>query len=498
MQEADRHDDADGALELARYLGGLPLALVAAGGLIRERGGSFAAYREKLAAVLAAVPAGDYPDSVIGAVKLSYDALDDDARAVLDLFAWCAPDGLEARLLTNAPKEAWVAGTREDVGREAFELFASDDRVDAALAALVRRSLLVRAGTGYSLHRMSAAAVRALQAQAGRRGAVARAAAAVLAASYPTKPSVTANWPACAGLTPHVQALHRVWPMAEGDLLASAAAEYLFNQSSLYLQEMAEPATALALAEVSLRLKQARLPESDRDVALGWSILGLAYLEAFRLAEAVAAQAEAVRLCKAHDHGAAELAAAHNNHAAALRALGQETGDRALLEQALAADEAALELERERCGEESEAVAGSLANLAWSLRALGDLAQARALSLQALAIRRKLLPSGDARLGTSLTNAGSFHLWLGEAGAALPLLTEALALRRAAYERDDHPNVKGTAGWLVCCHLVLARRDPACAVEAQRIAAEFDLDWEAHQRTAALYPGPVGAPEPPG
>lgn len=83
---------------------------------------------------------------------------------------------------------------------------------------------------------------------------------------------------------------------------------------------------------------------------------------------------------------------------------------------------------------------------------------------------------------------------VGEAGAALPLLTEALALFRAAYGRDDHPNVEGTASWLILCLLVLARQDSACAGEAQRIAAEFGLDWEREQRLAAQYPGPVDAP----
>ena len=499
MQEACRHDDPDGALELARELGGLPLALVAAGGLIREQGGSFDAYREKLATVLAAVPAGDYPDSVIGAVKLSYDALDDDARAVLDLFAWYAPEGLEARLLTDVPKcsapnpqEFW-----DDVPADVWALSGDTDRAEAALAALVRRSLLVRASEGYGLHRMSAAAVCALQEMAGRRDAAARAAAAVLAASYPFDSDFTESWPASARLTPHVLALHRVWPMGEGELLTSAAAGYLFNQTSIYLRHMAEPAPALALAVASLKLTQARLPESDRDVAAGWSILGAAYRAAGKPTEAVAAQAENVRLCKLHRHGAADLATAHNNHAAALRELGLETDDRALLEQALAADEAALALRREALGAESEAVASSLANLAVSHQALGDPAQARALSLQALAILRKRLPQGDARLGTTLTNAGSSHLMLGKAGAALPLLTEALVLLRAAFERDNHPHVKKTASWLVACLLVLARRDPARVQEAQRIAAEFGLDWEREQRLAAQYPGPVDPPAPP-
>ena len=40
---------------------------------------------------------------VIGAVKLSYDALDDDAKLVADLCAWWAPEGLDPGLISDAP-----------------------------------------------------------------------------------------------------------------------------------------------------------------------------------------------------------------------------------------------------------------------------------------------------------------------------------------------------------------------------------------------------------
>ena len=498
MQEAGRQDDADGALELARELGGLPLALVAAGGLIREGDGSFGDYREKLAKVLKEVPAGDYGLSVIGAVKLSYDALDDDARAVLDLLAWYSPEGLEARLLTDVPSYAFLDYLLSDMTEEVLALCSDADRVESAMAALVRRSLLVRTGESCNLHRMSAASVRALQEMAGRRDAAARAAAAVLAAAYPVRPQDSENWPACARSNPHVLALHRVLTKGEDDPLTGPAPEYLFNRASIYLRAIAEPAPALALAETSLQLKQARLPENHPELAAGWSVLGLAQGAAGKLAEAVAAQAENVRLCKLHDLGAEALASAQGNYAGALRELGQATGNRALLENARDADQAALALRREVLDEESELVANSLTSLAMSHNALGNVAQARDLSLQALAIWRKVLPPGDARLGFPLNNAGSDHLMLGEAGAALPLLTEALALRRAVYGRLDHPNALNTAAWLVSCLMVLARRDLACAGEAQRIAAEFGLDWEAHQRFAMRYPGPVDPPQPPG
>ena len=495
MREADKRDDPEGARALAEELGGLPLALVAAGGLIRDTGGSFADYRDRLGAILSEVPAGDYPDSVIGAVKLSYDALDADARTVLELFAWCAPEGLDASLLTDVPCGHRIQGSEGVLSDDLQALCADPDRVAAATMALARRSLLLREGETFTLHRMSAAAVRALQGQAGRRDDAARQAAAVLAAAYPgggeRSPAFSKNWPACAPLTPHVLALHRAWPLAEADRLESAAADYLFNQASIYLRQMAEHGPALVLAEAALALKCARLPESHRDVALGWSTLGLAYKYSGRLADAVDVQAEAVRLHEEHEHGPAYLAKGHNNHAAALCALGQERADRALLEAAKVANETALALCREVFGAESAEVAGSLSNLALYHAALGETPDSLDLSRQALAIFRKVLPPGDALMGIALSNTGALHLTLGQADAARPLLTQALDLRRAAHVRDNHPKVRQMARWLVYCHLVLARRDPENEAEARRIAANFGLDWDEHQRLAAQFPGPV-------
>ena len=290
-------------------------------------------------------------------------------------------------------------------------------------------------------------------------------------------------------------ALHRVWPLSETDRLESVAADCLFNQASIYLRMMAEFGPALALAESSLALRRARLPESDRDVAVGWSTLGLAYEEVGRLEDAVTAQAESVRLCEAHDHGAADTWTLRHNHAGVLRALGRARGDPTLLAQAKAADETALALKREAFPEENETVAASLHNLAMDHEALGETAVALDLSRQALAIWRKVLPPGDARLGFSLNNTGGLHLRLGQADAAVQLLAEALDLRRDTYrrdeERDHHPYLKETASWLVSCNLILARRDPSHVDEARRIAADFGLEWEAEEAKAAQYPGPV-------
>lgn len=487
MQEAGTRVDPAGARDLAEALGGLPLALVAAGGLIREQGGSFADYQTKLAQVLDEVPTGDYPDGVIGAVKLSYDVLSEDAKTVLDLFAWYASEGLDARLLTDVPGGNRVEGFEEDISERLLEFASSSERVAAALTEAVRRSLLTRNGDSFDMHRLTGEAIRALQKAEARDESVSKAAAAVLAAGYPSgvAPSIKAHWPDCARLTPHVLALERAGAPT------ITASHYLFNQASIYLRHMAFYGDAVRLAERSLELARARLLDSDREVAGGWSMLGAAYRQAGRLEDAVTAQAESLRLCEAHDHGAGDLATAYNNHASALRALGQKTGDRDLLKQALAQDGKALELRRETFGEESTEVALSLANLAASHAALGQMEAALESSEQALAIWREVLPEGDARLGSSLNTHGANLLEAGKPEDAEGLLLEALDLRRAAYGRDDHPNVKNTASWLVSCLLVLARAgDEAKRTEAKALCKDFGLDLGMIETQAEDFPDP--------
>ena len=70
MQEAERSQDAPGARNLAEALGGLPLALVAAGGFLKLNPQiTFADYARDLSHAIAEAPTGDYPDAVIGAVQ---------------------------------------------------------------------------------------------------------------------------------------------------------------------------------------------------------------------------------------------------------------------------------------------------------------------------------------------------------------------------------------------------------------------------------------------
>lgn len=475
MAAAERREDRAGARALAEALGGLPLALVVAGGWLRDASGvSFADYAARLEKVLEHAPPGDYPDTLLTAVKLSYDALDDDARAVLDLFAHLAPEGLEARLIAGLPGARWIEQYRDEIPERVHALSLDAAGLDAALGRLCRRALLQRAeGGGFALHRMTGAAVRALQGAA--RPGQATAAATVLAAQYPFDSDEFHTWPDCARLTPHAASLFE-----RGDPPATEAMERLLNQAALYLGEQAEHDRAVDFARAALELRKRR-PAGHREIAKRHLTLGQRLRAAGRPEEAERVLAEAVRLTAALATEPEMLAIAWNNHGVALEALGHRAEAARRYQQALALDCASF-------GRRHTNVAVRLSNLAQVREALGQRALALALAGRALRLWRSNLPPGDPRVARSLSNLGSCLLEYGAADLAEPLLAEALEINRAAYGREDHPEVVITASWLARCLMVRAAagEDPAGReARTREVAARHGFDAEAVRQVAA-------------
>ena len=472
------------ARALAAALGGLPLALVMAGGLIRRERLGFGDYLDQVSRIIAAEPKNaDYPDSVIGAVRLSYDKLNADAKLVADLFAWWAPEGLEARLITGAPDGRWEG--RDDVPDEVRVLAEAPERVVAAVEELEDRSLLRRDVEGFALHRMTGAALRAMQGEASQAGA----AAALLAAVYPggaNGPVNSGTWPDCRRLTPHVRAL---WDM--GAAPATAAMDYVLNQSSIFLEKTGDYAGGIEMARASLVLKSARLPETHRDIALGHATFGVALQRLGAFDEAGEALQRAVDLGETHHAGSADLAQWYDLHGGLLLDIGR-AGDRAVLVAALRRYQQAAAIWHRLVGRDSDDRARVLNNLATVRDSLGQGAAALRLSGYALAIYRRVLPPGDARLGYGFLNTGAMALKARAADRAEPLLEEALALWRAVYvEAPRHEDIVDAAGWLVSCLLARAgagenrgRREMA----AKRLCAGFGFGFEERVEQAKQYP----------
>jgi len=477
MRAADRTDRAEDAQALAATLGGLPLALVVAGALIRRTGEGFATYAARLDEVLRHTPENaGYPTSVMGAVELSYRALARDAQALVDVLAWWAPEGLETGLFTDAPAGEWWDAVKDDVPDDLQALAADPGRVRAAVLDLQARSLVTR-GTdtgGWALHRMTAAALRALQADRAD-DAPKRAAAALLAAVYPggdRNPGDSPQWRDCARLTPHVQAL---W--SSGAAPATAAMGTLLNQSAIYLGAIGDHAGEIVCARASLTLKEARLPEQHRDIAAGHATLGMALARQGDLDAAETHLIQAVALHERHRPKTADLADSYDLLGGVLLRRARQ-GDPAALPQAADRRRQALALRCDLFGRRSDPVAGALNNLAAVRSAQGRRVIAAGLYARSLAIRRQVLPAGDARLGYGLMNLGAARLRLGRANAAEPLLRQALALWETVHaDRPHHEDRRIAADWLVSCLLVLARVERAKAqIQARRAEAQAICD----------------------
>jgi tetratricopeptide (TPR) repeat protein len=406
---------------------------------------------------------------------------------VAGVLAHWAPEGLTPDLLTGAPDGERWALAQQDLSDEMVALVSDPARVAAAFQALVDASLLARPGradAAHTMHRMTAAALRALQAEDG----AARTATALLAAVYPYHPDVSSEFPLCRRLTPHVRAL---W--ATGAAPREAALGLLLNQAGGFLNAIADYRGGLALAEARAELAPALDGTDHPNYATARHNLATHRLDAGDRPGAAAEMRAVVDLREAQQPGSEALAVSYNQLGRILNTIAK-AGQRDHLPEAIKVTQRGLALRRRLHGRWAEPVAASLTTLGALRRTQGRGAAAARLSAAALRIYRTVLPPGDARIAPAAMNTGGMLLEAGRADAAEALLQEALAIRRENFEAEpDHPELRLAAGWLTLCLLVraaagqdTARREAA----ARELAADFGLDWAERQARARQYPHP--------
>jgi serine/threonine-protein kinase len=250
-----------------------------------------------------------------------------------------------------------------------------------------------------------------------------------------------------------------------GDL-PRARAELLLTLGTVYrrlaLYEQAERLLTEALA-IARREFGERSPEAARVlVALG----DLHYWRDDH-PRALEAQGQALEIfVAAGERFRAEAASAQFNVGTVLRQLGRR-------EDALAAELAALELERELHGEASLEYADVAAGLALTLHDLDRSAEAIPYARRALATRRRLLPPDHPRIADALEALGLAHMSAGESAPALAVLEESLEIRRRVFGAA-HPAVLEGLNSLASALEQAARFDEALAVrrEALPVARE--------------------------
>jgi tetratricopeptide (TPR) repeat protein len=418
--------DAAAAAALAEDLGRLPLALEQAAAYIEETGGSLQHYRDLFEQHHAALLrqgrlSTDYPDTVATTWTLSIGKVDEAARALLNLCAFFAPEGI--------PLDA----IREEAGDlpSPLDSVAADAvRLDSAIAGLLRFSLIGRKGEDLSVHRLVQAVVRERLEDAERQ-AWAAAAVGLLIRRFPRDSDDIREWPVCARLLTHaLQAAH--W--AEESAVAPEATSRLLNQAGLYLSGRADFAGARALFERALRIGEAALGAEHPTVATRLNNLGNVLQDLGDYAGARALFERALRI------GEAALGVEHprvatyaNNLGLVLQDLGDFAGARVLFERALRIDEAAY-------GPDHRDVARDANNLGSLLQDIGDYAGARVLYGRALRIGETALGAEHPTVATCANNLGFVLKESGDFAGAQALYERALRIDESAYG-PHHPDV---------------------------------------------------------
>ena len=415
----------DGAAELARVLGCLPLALDHAGAYVRDAAIGFPDYTRRVEALIAEAPEdADYPTSVFATFAIAIDSVP-RGEPVLGLFAWFDPDSIPVSLAE--------AVEPEETDRE------------AAIMALTRVSLLTRVadtacGPAVSMHRLVQMTMRARLAERSETDSAREAALGALAAAFPrgtfTNPPL---WPTCRALMPHARTLlthlDGYASVALADLCSKA--DNFLNGSGLTREATKFSCRALDSLERVLGPEHPETLTTRNNLAFCLRAMGdLAAAEPlFRrtLADRERAQGP--------EHP--NTLTSRNNLADCLWAMGDLPAAEPLYRRTLSDSERVL-------GPEHPNTLTSRNNLAVCLRAMGDLAAVEPLYRCTLADRERVLgPEHPDTLSSRNNLAGCLYA-MGDLAAAEPLFRRTLADRERVLG-PEHPETLASRNNLAAC-----------------------------------------------
>ncbi len=269
VRDSGRPDlGAEGAIELAKALGRLPLALSHASAYLRRRQTvTPAAYLQALQRHMSDAPKGaEYDRSVFATFLAAAEQAEEDAdgaAAILALAAFFGPDDVPVELFEQDPE------LYPDVISIVLTL---PGQLDEALGALAHFSLIDydAATRTFSLHRLVQAATRDALAEDETR-ALSASAVKVMAHAFPAPKFET--WPKCARLIDHAEHLFK---LVNDDVAPEELAALLHNAGD-YLKEQAAFDDAEPLYLRALVLKEKRLGPDHPDVGLNLNNLAELY-----------------------------------------------------------------------------------------------------------------------------------------------------------------------------------------------------------------------------
>jgi tetratricopeptide (TPR) repeat protein len=425
--------DKAAATQLAEVLGDLPLALEQAGAYCEAEQLPLAGYldllRENALELFAEGRPVDYTHTVATAWTLGLDKAADrspPAPDLLRLFAYLGPDELPWDLLApTLAEQPEVPGALAGL---------SVARLERALGALVRFSLVKRTGHEVVVHRLVQQVVRdGLDPESQQ--AWAAAAVTLLSVAFPYDSDWPETWPTCQRLLPHALAAAA---HAEEMQAGLEGAGVVLNQVGLYFQGRTQFIEAQTSLERALRVDEAAFGPDHPNVAIRINNLGELLRVLGDLDGAKIHFERALRINEAAygpDHP--QVAGPVNNLGLMLQAQGDLDGAKIHFERVLRIDEAAY-------GPDHPEVARDVNNLGYVLRALGDLDGAHANYQRALRIDEAAFGPDHPNVAIRINNLGMVLQMRGDLAGARARYERALLILQTVYSAD-HPQARTVA-----------------------------------------------------
>lgn len=451
--------DPEDAQALANDLDNLPLALEQAGAYIVRHGISLARYREKWAEQDQRVLTWfnenlmKYPRSVATTWETSLAKLSEDARTLLNILSWLAPDPIPRFLLEHL----------EEI-EDAPEL-----DLDAALGDLTTYSLARWQDDrmGIEIHRLVQDITRWRLDAETEREAVFLAALRMVNAALPGEPQDVRTWPTYRVLQPHAA---RVTDWAARFDNPEPTSQILSGLGG-YLDSRAEHHSAEPLFRLALEIDEASYGPDHPKVAGRLNNLAGVLMATDRLFEAEPLFRRALEIDKVSygtDHP--EVATVMNNLALLLRAANRLMEAEPLFRRALEIREASY-------GPDNPEVTAELNNLALLLRETNRPLEAEPLYRRALKIHEASYGQNHPVVALSLNNLAVLLQATDRPGEAEPLYLRTLAIL-CHFTRETghrHPYLRQSLQncWGVWEHVRLPMEERFRKMSS----AGFDLAW---------------------
>ncbi len=463
------------ALEIAKMLGGHPLAINQAGAYIEETGANLHRYpelytnrRTHLLNTRGGIKA-DHPESVATTLSLSFEKVaqaNEAAQELLRCLAFLHPDAIPDELLERGASQ--LGARLQVVVTDAFEF-------DRAIGELRKYSLVRRNpdGATLTLHRLVQDVLRDGMDEPVQRQWAER----VVRAVNQAFPRVEfATWETCRQYLPQAQScsvLIETWRFAFPE------AARLLYETGRYLDERGQYPEAVALIKQSLTIREQALGTERLEIAENLNELAELYRKqgTYAKGEPLLKRALAIReqvLDPTHPHVAQSL----NNLARLYQKRGPYTEAEPLYKEALAIREQVL-------GPTHPETAASLNDLATLYEEQDRYTEAEPLLKRALTIREQVLGPTHPHVAQSLNNLAGFYQKRGPYTEAEPLYKEALAIREQVLG-PTHPDTAASLNNLAALYQKQGRYTEAEPLLKRALAINEQVLGPTHPNTATI------------